>query len=223
MLIFIYTGFVCETSPYRTYDGAVIEQFRAVKDVPQDYTKDHHASCLINARLFALADKFMVPSLESATRAAFARNWHGSNTTRAYPYNENIARKDEPVIRAVYSSTPLQQRGLRDIVLRSLKVGSSPNQDCVHSRILQQLLLEMPDLAFDMAVHRLFQRQVYGTHYQTGARCSKCTKPNAFVVVSRFGCGCFNGCTKTECRQKWSRDSVCIHCSQLGVLSYPTV
>ena len=220
MLTYMYTGSFATLSVSQTKCGIRLDQFKDVTD---------NFSCTANARpggellfthLFAVADRYGIPQLNQEMNKSFVLNWYGieeekkrseESTSENFDYTgSTLAEENDPIICAVYQTTPSTEKGLRKVVLTSTKWHMEDN-GATSSKVLRTCISECPDLAYDLALAKLHPKR---------PMCSICGKKSR-ALVQECACGTVGECSKEECRRAWENDSWCSACGALGTLSYP--
>lgn len=81
MLAFIYTGEYCIESLTTTPSGLQLEQFHNVQDSFAVTDNEQCNLCLLHCAIFALADKYHIPTLRAAAYTQFTQRYYGTAET----------------------------------------------------------------------------------------------------------------------------------------------
>jgi hypothetical protein len=111
---------------------------------------------LVNARVYALADKYDVRGLKAFSSKKF-------KNSLATPWSSEVFSE---IIRVVYESTPSTDRGLRSIVTETARKRGNCLMDCTEFRVL---LESAPDFTIDLL------QKVWDAH-----PCGECGKPPGY-------------------------------------------
>jgi hypothetical protein len=174
-------------------------------------------------KLYELGDRFDAQGLKSVSRNAFLRAWtnidnqeHTGLTPGESSFYADISSIKSPdafsdLVKQVYSTTHCDDRGLRDIVFRTMKWHLInfhhylPGFEC-----LQHIVKDNPDLAMDLALY---------TVSEADQLCENCQNYQRFV---EYPCSC--EFRSVDCREPTCvdarRDRVfCFSCCKFGTLS----
>lgn len=102
-----------------------------------DYDNSHGPLMTYDARVYQIADKYNMPALKA----------HSKNKFEAIVTKSWSAAEFPSVISVVYETTPQQDRGLRDVVV---KTSHSNIKQLLEGENFKSILREAPDFAADL-------------------------------------------------------------------------
>lgn len=189
---------------------------------PDDYhdaVSNNLAAAQLAIKLFEFSDRFDVPELKSKARMAFLRAWsnidhktHSGLTPRESTFDSAACKGTKAfadMVRQIYSPTHPNDRGLRDIVFRTIKWHTLYyNHFKQNKRFIHQVIEDNPAVALDLALYTLST-----TEYV----CEECEADQQGFVI--YPCSC--DLRSPHCEEKQCvaarRDRVfCVQCCKLG-------
>lgn len=172
-------------------------------------------------KLYELGDRLDVQELKSQARLAFLRAWcNVDKKTHSGLNPEESSFRDESgkapaafmnLVREVYTTTHFDDRGLRDIVYRTLKFLVLAHYHFTPKfRFLTLIVEENADLALEVALFNISAARYH---------CDHCNKSQRFVM---YPCMCpaktFH-CEATACVAARRERTFCFLCCRLGTLN----
>jgi len=133
------------------YHGDIVNN---EEGLAKDKAAVHEANLVLYAKIYAIAEKYNVTGMKDVAQDYF---------TRAMKYgwaSEFFA----PTIEVVYASVPETVRGLKDV---STKAATEHRRPLLKRPVVQVLLKEVPDFAFDMLMCIRDQEEAKETHDPT--------------------------------------------------------
>lgn len=223
MLAFLYTGEYCVDSLTATPSGLPLYQFHGVQDPFLVDDMNWASKCRLHCHLFALADKYAIHTLRTQAHSRFARDYYhfydeddqsvsSDSSAEETSQDNKELEKTSSVVRVVYESTPESVTELRRVVVRNVR--RNAKHSVFNNSAMRAVLKDVPDFAYDLTLAH------QSSTVNHNSKCGKCGR-DWVEYPHPCACGIVGTCGATECRQKWVRESVCLECYTVGVLSYP--
>jgi len=212
VLIFIYSG-VYESEDICNGLAGPITQFNTVTDKYAEAIKKCHLDSELAIKMYSLGTRFFLPELQQLAREVFLgalySNRVGDAETSDEAISEDVATKDNRLVKLVYSLTEKDDWSLRDVLVR-YALGYIHDCDMLCSEAFQQTLREVPEYAIDIAGSRL------SDNFDL---CKFCDK-EIFERQWRCKCGKVTNCSDPECADLRTKRSMCYWCSKFEVIQY---
>lgn len=169
---------------------------------------------MTHVKVFAIAAKYGIRSLEDQARRAFVHDFVKKIDSHCLDGDQYFGE----IVRAVYTTTPSGERDLRDLCLfEILYERDYCRPECVKSgsRTLLEIFQKMPDVAVDAGLCWLDRdRKRFKWPYACGA----CTKVMSWIVGPCL-CKKWRGvCNEKLCTDARIAASICHCCGRKGVL-----
>ncbi|KAK5955418.1 hypothetical protein OHC33_003056 [Knufia fluminis] len=178
-------------------------------------------SAELAVRLYELGDRLDIEPLKHEARVEFLKAWcnedmnqHSGLTAEEADLSGSECKAStvfKNLVELIHATTPSHDRGLRDIVLRTMKwhimLGRNLEEP---GMFIQQLLEENHDVALDIAKYTI-TRSIY--------QCSACQEKNRYVKIA---CSCAKRqvwCKEAACIAARQAASFCVYCCQTGTFS----
>lgn len=183
--------------------------------------QDNLVAAKLAVKLYELGDRLDAQQVKYQARTAFLRAWTNADEKTHSGLNSKFSTfKNIPsqgggafadVVKEVYATAHPHDRGLRDIVFRTMKILTlrfdhhKPEYSFLH-----ELLEEIPDLALDLVLNT-----VSGVEYL----CEACKNKQRFII-----CPCLCDKRSTSCDEKSciiarKERTFCFHCHKLGTIN----
>ena len=170
----------------------------------------------LHVLMYAMGDKYSIPSLCKQSTAIFVRDFRTpERDVHRWDDDSPDSLTDvwEPraaLMRLIYTSTPSNDRGLKDIVLFFVLLDiANPNillLSPLESKAMAQAMEDIPELALEIATSTLSRRPW---------TCQVCKEPMR-LLARRCQCGKIDSCEVLQCLGIARASAVCTRCYCVG-------
>lgn len=188
------------------------------KDHYHDAESNNLTAAKLAIKLYELGDRFDTPDLKSLAQQSFLRAWtnvddkahSGFAPHESSFYNEACKGSEAfaDLVKQVYSTTHFEDRGLRDIVFRTMKWHVIYRHHYrPDTEFIQHIIEDNPDVALDLALHTISKP----IHI-----CEECEEEQRFVV---YPCSCklrSPYCEELPCFIARRKRVFCFQCCKFG-------
>lgn len=188
------------------------------QDDYKDAAHDNFVAAQLAIRVFELSERLDAYELKSKARLAFLRAWtnadkksHSDLTPEDSSFSNENCKNEKAfalLIRDVYSTTHSSNRGLRDIVFRTMKWHTFYYDGFKEdSQFIRQIVEDNPDVALDLALHTI-SAPIYA--------CEECSNWERLVL---YPCTCekqSTHCTQSACVSVRRLRAFCLECHSLS-------